>query len=257
MFKLKNTRKKNHGMAFYVIGAFTFAIESMLGINAAFLVDQSVSIVTDNMLKDTPLSPLSGMITLVVSLAVGFCFIFGGMWVFSGFMDSLDDAKAYTKEFKSKRWPETMVWLLMFAVIALDFTTLVFRSAFFAEKGALALFAFFVILILMPPILGPLIHVLEHTPHNRQMAKVRVQTEHRHTASMTKIANDIDDDLLDDLLSDDHDVSQSAVDEHWRRMDARENEKIDGKRARQDEQEEGQEKKDRPLSLASRKRKRA
>ncbi len=48
-----------------------------------------------------------------------------------------------------------------------------FRAPYFAEKGALALFAFFVILIFLPPILGPSIHVLEHTPRDRRPARAR------------------------------------------------------------------------------------
>lgn len=206
--------KKRHSLAFYVVGIFTFAIEFMLGVNAAFLVDQSVRIVTENMLAGTPIAPLAGVITLIASLAVGFCFVFGGMWVFGGFMDSLADAEAYEDENGTNKWPRTMVWLLFIAVIALDFTTLLFRATFFAEKGANALFAFFVILIFMPPVLGPLIHVLEHTPRGRRLNKARRQAEALEIDDVTRVVETMDPDLRSRWLNGD----EGALQEHYDRV---------------------------------------
>jgi hypothetical protein len=206
---------KRHSLAFYVIGTFTFAIEFMLGVNAAFLVDQSVRIVTENMLTGTPIAPLAGAITLIASLAVGFCFVFGGMWVFGGFMDSLADAEAYEDENGTNAWPRVMVWLLFLAVIALDFTTLLFRAAYFAEKGASALFAFFVILLLMPPVLGPLIHVLENTPRGRRLNKARRQAEALEIDDVTRVVEAMDPDLRSRWL----DGDATALQEHYDRVD--------------------------------------
>jgi hypothetical protein len=208
--------KRQHGTAFYVIGVFTFAIESMLGINAAFLVDQSVAIVARNMLDGTPLALLSGLITLVISLAVGFSFVAGGMWTFSGFMESLDDARAYRDEYGTNQWPVIMVWALVVAVIVLDFTTLMFRAAFFAEKGALALLAFFIVLIFLPPILGALVHVLENTPRDRRLSKARQYAEQLEGDSATTLVEEMDEDLRSRWLSGD----VTAVQEHYNRVDA-------------------------------------
>jgi hypothetical protein len=206
---------KQHGMAFYVIGAFTFAIEFMLGVNAAFLIDQSVRIVAQNMLAGTPLAPLGAMITLVASLLVGFAFVCGGMWVFNGFMDALSDAEDYEDEHgTSWAWPRAMVWALFVAIIAVDFTTLLFRAAYFAEKGAQALFAFFVILIFVPPVLGALIHVLENTSRGRRLNRARRQAETREVGEVTNAVETMDPDLLSRWLS----GNTSALQEHYDRV---------------------------------------
>jgi hypothetical protein len=213
--KQKKT-KRQHGAAFYVIGVFTFAIESMLGINAAFLVDQSIAIVARNMLEGTFLAPLASFVTLIVSLAVGFSFVAGGMWTFSGFMESLDDARAYRDTYGTNHWPVIMVWALVVAVIILDFTTLMFRAAFFAEKGASALLAFFVVLIFLPPILGALVHVLENTPRDRRLSKARQYAEQLEGDSVAGLVETMDEDLRSRWLSGD----VAAVDEHYQRVDS-------------------------------------
>jgi hypothetical protein len=216
MFKF-NKSKKSHSAAFYVIGVFTLAIESMLGINAAFLVDQSIAIVARNMLDGTPLASLSSIITLLVSLVVGLCFVAGGLWAFSGFMDSLDDARAYIEEYDSGKWPVFLVWALIVAIVVLDLTTLVFRAAYFAEKGAAALLCFFLILIFLPPILGALVHVLENTPRERQFAKVRNQAVVQETQRAAHILEDMDADLQTRWINGDRD---GASKEHYDRIEA-------------------------------------
>lgn len=247
MFGSAHKARPRHGAAFYVIGLFTFAIESMLGVNAAFLVWQSISIVGDNMLKGTFLAPIAPLITLIISLAVGFCFISGGMWVFGGFMDSLDDARAYVDAYGSGRWPVVLVWLLMVAVVALDFTTLLFRASYFAEKGATALFAFFIILIFLPPVLGPLIHVLEHTPRDRKLAKARVYAEELETDDVTSLVEVMDSDLRSRWL----DGDASAIEEHHNRVAAARAEAYAYEQQKIKEREEKRAAKNRPLAPAS------
>jgi hypothetical protein len=239
--------KKRHGLAFWVIGVFTFAIESMLGINAAFLVDQSISIVVRNMLDGTGIVYLDAVITLIISLAVGFALIFGGMWTFAGFMDSLGDAKAYKEKYGTRRWPETLVWLLFIAVIALDFTTLCFRASFFAEKGALALFAFFVILIVLPPVLGPLIHVLEHTPRDRRLTKARQHAESLETDDIEHVVETMDPDLRSRWLNDD----PTALQEHYERVLERRQEAYDYEQAQVQAREETQKRANQPLQTGN------
>src|SRR5579859_1105401 len=131
--------KKKHGFAFYIIGLFTLAIEMMLGINAAFLVDQSIAVVAHNMLAGTFIEALAPAISLIISLIVGICFVFGGCWTFAGFMDSLDDARAYRDAYGTSNWPVVSFWTLEISIVALDFTTLLFRASYFAEKGAIPL----------------------------------------------------------------------------------------------------------------------
>jgi hypothetical protein len=205
MFSRRATKKarKRHGFAYYVVGLFTLAIEFMLGVNAAFLVDQSVVIVAANMLAGTILSPLAPFIALLASVAVGMCFVLGGLWTFSGFVDSLEDAKAYCDEYGTSRWPVVMVWLLFIGIILLDFTTLGFRAAYFAARGETSLLAFFVILILLPPVLGPLLHVLEHTPRDRRLAKVRQYVEALETDDLEVAVKEMNPALRTRLLNDD------------------------------------------------------
>lgn len=204
--------KRKHTLAFYVVGTFAFSIELMLGINVAFLVDQSLGIVAHNMLDGVPLlSALATVIPLVISLLIGACFVLGGMWTFAGFMDNLDDARAYAEEYATNKWPVWMVWLILIAVIALDFTTLAFRAAYFAEKGAAALVWFFVILILVPGILGAFLHVLENTPRDRRMVKAERNVEQIDADAYEEALRTMPDDLRTRYL----DGDETALQEHY------------------------------------------
>lgn len=245
---------KKHGTAYYAAWSFTCVIEFALGTNASFLMYQNFLITVYAMLKS---EVWSSLLTVILAMAFGAGIFMGGMWTFAGFIDNLEDAKAYRKEYRTSSWPQALIWSGLALVMALDLTTLFFRLAFFNEKGALALFAFSCVLIVLPPVLGPLIHVLEHTPHNRQLAKVRVKTEHRHTANLMRVADEIDDDLLNDLLSEDEDTSQAALDEHYRRVEARRQEVTSQSQADQQEDNAAEERKNRPLSLAPRRKKQA
>ena len=175
--KQKTQVKKHHGLAFWIVGLFTLAIEIMLGVNAAFLADQSLLIVCKNMLDGTPIAFLSQLIALVGSLFVGASLMMGGMWTFGGFIDSLDDARAYIKYYGTSSWPVWLLWLAFLAIIGIDITTLLFRQSYFASRGESALMGFFIILIFLPPVLGPLLHVLENTPRHRREAKARREVE--------------------------------------------------------------------------------
>jgi hypothetical protein len=209
-----NKAKKRHGAAFWIVGLFTFAIESMLGLNAAFLVDQSLTIVVSNMLRDTPFSVLAPLITLFAGLVVGVCFVAGGVWTFAGFMDAIADAKAYAKAYKTNNWPVWMVRALFVAIILLDFTTLCFRATFFAERGAFFLFIFFLIIIALPPILGPLIYVLDNTPRDRKLTKARQYGEQLETEDIYSVIEQMDPDLRSRWLADD----ATALQEHYDRV---------------------------------------
>jgi len=243
----RKQNKKKHGFAFWVIGLFTLAIEMMLGINAAFLVDQSIIIVAHNMLTGTFLEGLAPVISLIVSLILGVCLIVGGCWTFAGFMDSLDDARAYRDAYGTSNWPVVSFWSLEIGIVALDFTTLFFRASYFAEKGAIPLFAFFVILIFMPPVLGPIIHVLENTPHDRRMAKVRRYAEALDGDDVEHAIKTMDPDLRSRLLQGD----ASALPEHYARVDAIRAENEDYERQVMEDRDRKRASKNRPLASAS------
>lgn len=212
-------RKKKHGLAFIIISIFTLAIEMMLGINAAFLVDQSVQIVADNMLGATFLAGLAAIIALVISLAVGSALILGGQWTFSGFLDSLDDARAYQDEYKTAwPWPEISQWGLVALIVGVDFTTLFFRAAYFAAKGEQALFWFFVLLIFAPFLLGAIVHVIENTPHDRRVVKVARQASAIETDRLEHAVQSMDDDLRSRWVNaSNQDERNQVMDEHYSR----------------------------------------
>lgn len=242
---LPQKRKKKHGIAYIIILIFTMAIEAMLGINAAFLVDQSLLIVMQNMLSGTPFAGLAALLALAVSLVVGFCLMLGGMWTFSGFMDTLEDAKAFTVEYGTHLpWPVTVVWLLAAAVIGIDFTTLFFRSAYFSAKGETSLFWFFVILIFTPFVLGALIHVIEHTPNNRKEARVRHYAESVNSDRLEEAVQRMDPDLLDRLVSGDRD---GAIAEHYQRVEQMRQDNQAFEQERMAERSQKQQKRSRPF----------
>lgn len=246
--------KRRHTPAFYVIGLFTFAIESMLGVNAAFLVWQSVSIVARNMLSDTPLESFAAFITLIISLAVGFCFVMGGMWTFSGYLDSYKDAKAYEDHHGTRVWPRFIVVSLALLVLGIDFSTLMFRASYFGEKGAGALLAFFILLIPAPFALGLLMYVLENTPRDRRLAKVRSFAEQLDTDHIEQVVTTMDPDLRTRLLNGDAD----AIQEHYERVEAAHEEaealeraRVEEKNARKQEKHHRQTNANRPLEVGS------
>ena len=209
--------KRKHTLAYYVVGAFAFSIELMLGINVSFLVDQSLAIVAHNMLDGVPfVSLLADFIPLVISLLIGTCFVLGGMWTFAGFMDNLDDAKAYKDEYASNDWPVAMVWAIMIAVILLDLTTLAFRAAYFAEKGATALVWFFIILIFVPAILGAFLHVLENTPRDRRIVKAERHIAQVDADAYEETLQTMPDHLRTRYLNGD----ETAMEEHYSNVQA-------------------------------------
>src|SRR6266849_3564873 len=67
--------KRKRGPVYWSIFLFVAVIEAMLGINAAFLVHESVVIVIDNLLVGTPVQGASAVITLTISLVFGACLI--------------------------------------------------------------------------------------------------------------------------------------------------------------------------------------
>ncbi len=249
MFRKKASKpaSKRHSFAYYVVGLFTLAIEFMLGVNAAFLVDQSVIIVANNMLAGTFLATLAPFIALLASLAVGLCFVMGGLWTFSGFIDSLEDAKAYCTEYAAGWWPVAMVWFLFVGIIVLDFTTLAFRAVYFSARGESSLLAFFVVLILLPPVLGPLLHVLEHTPRDRRLAKVRQYAEAIETDDVELAIREMNPALRTRLLNGD----QSAFTDYYAQAQQEQEMYESAERQKLYEREAKRQRARRPLSSAS------
>lgn len=169
--------KKHHSVGYYVFWWMCFIIEVLLGINVAFLVDVNLQVVAVHMMEGVTLlgmslEPVAITVAFVISLAVAACFMMGGMWTFSDFLDSYRDAEEYERaEGTSWPWPRLLMVAFLLVVMALDFFTLQFRATYFASTGETALFAFFCVLIVMPFLLGCLIHVIENTPRDRRLTK--------------------------------------------------------------------------------------
>lgn len=239
--------KKRHSRAYYIIGVFSFAIEAMLGLNAAFLADQSLVLVCDHMLGGTPFALLAPLIALTVSLAVGAAFIMAGMWTYNGFIQTLETARAYRRYYGSSSWPLLGVWSLLLCVLGLDLTTLGFRAAYFSAKGETALLGFFLILCFVPLVLGAILHVLEHAPVNHRLAQLRHYAQELQADEVESSIRSMDADLRDRLLSGD----STAMDEHRQRVAAIQEENAALEQRRMQESRSRQEEYNRPLFNAS------
>jgi hypothetical protein len=242
--------KLKHGLVYKVIMLFVFGIEGMLGINAAFLVHESASIVVQQLLAGTPLAYMEVVIVLAISLVFGVCLILGGMWVFAGFKDSLEDAKAYVEETGESQWNVGRLHLIKWAVMVIDFATLMFRSQFFAERGSLWLMVFFVVLILLPGPLGNMLYVHEHTPRDRRMSRARMKAEIKVSQDAETAVDQMDPDLLARWVEGD----ETAYQEHQDRVTQTREAGYEQEQAYIAERNKKQEAHRRPLPLAFRKK---
>lgn len=136
--------------------AFAFAtiIEVLLGVNVYFLVDVSTGAVF----------PGLPALAVVVAALFGVGIFLGGMWVFMYAEYSFTAARAYTLHKHAWPWRELIVFSLVLGVIGLDLTSLFFRKNYLEARGADWLLVFFIILSLLPPMLGVIIHVMVNKP---------------------------------------------------------------------------------------------
>ena len=242
--------KLKHGLVYWIIMLFVLGIEGMLGINAAFLVNQSASIVVRNLLAGTSFAPLEVLIVLIISLVFGVCLILGGMWVFAGFKDSLEDAKAYVEETGESNWNVHRLHVIKWAIMVIDFATLMFRAQFFAERGSSWLILFFVVLIWLPGPLGNMLYVHEHTPRDRKMSRARQKAEIKVSQQAEQAVDQMDPDLLARWV----DGDETAYQEHLERVDAQRQDGYDREQAAIAERERKQQAHRRPLLFSPRRK---
>src|SRR6266487_1965666 len=141
--KTAQAARRKHGFAYYVIGLFTLALEAMLGINAAFLANQSVSFVVRDLLTNTGWEGLAPVISVIVSVTFGVSLMLAGLWTFSGYLTTWKKAKAYHKKYTKRAWPESLCITVVLGIMGLDYATLGFRSTYFAKQGESSLMLFF------------------------------------------------------------------------------------------------------------------
>ena len=133
---------------------FAFIIEVLLGVNVYFLVKVSTEAVF----------PDIAWISTAVATLFGFGIFLGGMWIFLYAEYSFKAARQYTLAMNTFWWREVVVVLMVIGVILLDLTSLSFRREYLSARGADWLFDFFVILALLPPAIGVVLHVLVNKP---------------------------------------------------------------------------------------------
>lgn len=144
----------NANAAKWLAFVFALAIEILLGVNAFFLVNTSTEVA---------LAGFPGL-ALVISALFGLGLFVGGMWVFLYAEYSFKAARAYTTYHHTVPWREVIVFALIGGVIALDLTSLAFRKSYLSNRGADWLFWFFVILAILPPLIGVIVHVFVNKP---------------------------------------------------------------------------------------------
>jgi len=245
-------RERRYPLAYWIIGLFTLAIEIMLGINAAFLVDSVLQVMIDNMLSGTQWSALSPTIALLLGLGFGFCLTVGGLWTFAGFVDNMEDAKAYIDASGASWFSMAALIGLAVLIMGLDLFTLFFRMDYFKEHGATPLFWFFVILIPMPMLLGYLMYVLSNVPQYRYEARAKAAATRLSTADLQHAIENMDPDLRNRFANDD----KTALTEHYERIETartadreREREKLQVKEDKKREKREKQERRRNPFRL--------
>jgi len=222
----------NANMAKWFAFVFALLIEVLLGVNAFFLVNVSTEII----FTEFPI------LALLVSALFGIGLFLGGMWVFMFAEYSYKACRAYTIAHNTWPWREVIVYLLIVGVIGLDLTSLAFRRAYLNNRGADWLFWFFVILALLPPLIGVLVHVFVNKP-----------VEYRYGEAYDSIHQQTIDELVDVMpgmpldkklryLNGDPDALREHLEAHTTRTnrvkEIRENERIEAAEAKHREREE-------------------
>jgi hypothetical protein len=224
---------RRHAIWWWMVFWLVFCIGVLLGVNIALLVFASTSVVLVALLEGLPgATNLAYVVSLAIALLLGTAFLVGYLWTFAGASSTFETAAAYAEAHGLRfPWPQALVIALEGFFIALDLISLLYRRQFFATKGAEQLFWFFVVLSLMSPILGLLMHILENKPLSYRLSEIR-----QHTANL------VGDDLqaLVGSMPFEHRVralsgDETAVQEHLEQLRMREEE------ARQVEEQRRQE----------------
>lgn len=178
--KSKKARRR-HGVWYWMAFAFVLCIGVLLGVNIALLVFASTSVVLLNLLTGFASGLwIAYVVSLGISALLGIAFLIGYMWTFAGASSTFEAAKAYAEEYATRwPWPQSLVIGLEVFFIVLDLISLSYRREFFQAKGAEQLFWFFVVLSLLSPVVGLLMHVLENKP-----LKFRLAEAGQHAANL-------------------------------------------------------------------------
>jgi hypothetical protein len=207
--------KRKHNIAYYVIGLFTLALEAMLGINAAFLANQSVGFVIRDLLESTGWASLAPVISVFVSAGFGASLMCAGLWTFSGYLTTWKKAKAYRKKYAKWDWPQLLCITVVVGIMGLDYATLGFRSTYFGKQGEGSLMLFFGIMIPLVWILGLFMHMVDHAPREARLAEVTQEAEAIDTDHLERAIRGMDPDLLHRYLSQNPAESEAAIQEYY------------------------------------------
>ncbi len=243
--RVSRRKKRKHVVAYYPIIAVTCAIEFLLALSAAFLIDDSVQLTAHKLLEGIAPDLVGKVLAGLLSFVLGVCFMIAGIWTFSGFMKTLYDFIAWAKA-RKVQWPIALPWTIAGAIVILDWVSLGFRAQFLSNKGEIWLLVFFV---LLPPLvwgLGVFMYILETIPEDQRLANLRQDLEQVHIDELESAALDMDPELLSEWMNDD----PAAITTHYERV------KREREEARQQELDaiaqrdaEKQESKPKPLPL--------
>jgi hypothetical protein len=211
-------KPRKHVAAYYPVMAVTIAIEFLLALSAAFLIDGTVVLICRNLLDGLAADLLSQVIAAALSLILGVCFMVAGIWTFSGFMRTKYDFVAWAKRYNAD-WAAYLPHAIAGAIVALDWVTLGYRAAFLSSRGEAWLLAFFA---LLPPLvwgLGIFIYIAETIPEDQQLANLRQELEQVHVGELKEAAYDMDPEELSRWMGEDADA---ITDYHARTAQERE-----------------------------------
>jgi hypothetical protein len=155
----------------WVAFVFTVVIELLLGINAFNLVQISTQAAI----------PEYSFIAPVVAVIAGLGLFSGGMFTFLGTGYAMKAARDYTKYHGAIAWREWLVGSLVFAIVALDVISLVFRMQYLHLSNPVPLFLFFLLLAFIPPVLGVIVDVFVNRPVKAKLSDT-IYTLKRDTA---------------------------------------------------------------------------
>ncbi len=173
--------RRRHSLWYWMAFSFALCIGILLGVNIALLIFASTSIVSLNLLGGLPAGQmLAYLISLSIAALLGLAFVVGYIWTFAGASSTYEAAAAYEHEYGCFwPWPRALVVGLELFFLALDLISLLYRREYFAGKGAEQLFWFFVVLSLLSPVIGLLMHILENKPLSHRLVEAQ-----RHTANL-------------------------------------------------------------------------
>ncbi len=240
---------RHHTLWYWMAFSFAVCIGVLLGVNIALLIFASTSVVLLTLLAGlTSGQVLAYIISLLIAALLGVAFLAGYIWTFAGASSTYEAAKAYTEEYGLNwPWPQYLVIGLELFFIVLDLISLWYRKQFFAARGAEQLFWFFVVLSLLSPVVGLLMHILENKPLRYRLTEAQRRASNLVGDDLEQLIDTMPFERRARIISGD----ETALSEHLEYIRQREQEVEQIEQARVKERDERRRNSNRPLVSAS------